>query len=47
MPQLEENAVRPTESIYILGVSHPDVRLRRPRHDIVFFSNGVVAPKIF
>ena len=47
MPQLEKNAVRPTESIYILSVSYADMSLRRSRHDIIFFSNGVVASKIF
>jgi hypothetical protein len=47
MPKHEKNAVRPAESVYILRVSYTDVRLRGARHDIIFFSDGVVASKVF
>src|SRR5580700_676145 len=47
MPQLEKNTVRPAESIHVLSVSDADVCLRGSRHDIIFFSNRMVASKIF
>ena len=47
MPQLEKNTVRPAESVHILRVSHADVRFRGSRYDIIFFSVGMVASKIF